>query len=112
MGNKKLDNIFDEEIKKREESSQWSERITSNVFSFIENEQAKKKRIFDIVSYAFPLAAAALLIIALTFGFTSSNESIKQLQASYITTYGISKDTLEYSYDEIDFYIDQYYSQR
>ena len=69
-------------------------------------------RIFDVVSYAFPLAAAAVLIFVLMFGLTSNNESIKQYQASYITTYGISKDTLEYSYDEIDFYIDQYYAER
>ncbi len=110
MGNNEFDRIFDEEIKKRQESSDWSRRLASDVFSTIKEE--RRRRIFDVVSYAFPLAAAAVLFIVLAFGFSPSSDKVEQYITTRLSKSEIVKETSEYTYDEVDFYIDQCYSKR
>ncbi len=110
MGNNDFNRIFDEEVKKRQESSEWSRRLASDVLSTLKEE--RKKRMFDVVSYAFPLAAAAVLFIVLAFGLSPTGDKVEQYITTRLSKSEIVKETSEYTYDEIDFYIDQCYSQR
>lgn len=68
--------IFNREIDRRLENPQWSRQIGSRVITRVRQE--RKKKVVDIASTLFPVAAAAMLAIVLVSQFIYSpvDESI------------------------------------
>ncbi|HON77943.1 MAG TPA: hypothetical protein PK544_05600 [Spirochaetota bacterium] len=91
---------FHEEIDRRLSSSAWSESIAAGVLSAARSE--RKKKIFDITSILFPVAAAAALVLALTFQAgvqrTVTDDSGSLVQMSNVAggdTSGIFNDEID-----------------
>jgi hypothetical protein len=91
---------FNEEIDKRLHSSEWTAAIAAGVMASVRNERDKK--IFDITSILFPIAAAAVLVLALTFQ-GGVRQSVADDSGAPVQMSGVaSGDTSGIFNDEID----------
>jgi hypothetical protein len=111
MSIKEFNRIFEKEIKKRIDSSEWSCLVVSRVFERIKKE--RKSRIINVLSAMFPMAAAALLFIVLSFGIGPSNEQGSDLNfGEVIGVDNVLGNAYSLSYDFVDYYVEVYLSQR
>lgn len=109
MNHDETDRILDKEISEREKSCDWSSQIVTKVFASV--RQGRKKRLIDIASFAFPAAAAAALILVLTFGIDTTDKMLEQYNAG-IALSGTIHESYVLSYDEVDYYINKCFSQK
>jgi len=65
MTSRAPDTRFEHEIESRLASSRWSAMMASTVIARLGAE--RRRRLINTVSYLFPVAAAALLLMAITF---------------------------------------------
>jgi hypothetical protein len=92
--------IFNEEIDKRLRSSEWTASIAAGVISTVRDE--RKKRVYDITSILFPVAAAAVLVLALTFQ-GGLRHSVADDSGALVQMSGVAgEDTSDIFTDEID----------
>ncbi len=111
MSIKKFNRIFEKEIRKRIKNSEWSCLVVSRVFEKIKRE--RKNKIINILSAIFPVAAAALLFIVLTFEIVSKDEAGRDQHFSEVL--GVDSmlgNAYTLSYDFIDYYVEIYLSER
>ena len=111
MSIKEFNRIFEKEIKKRIDSAEWSCLVVSRVLERIKKE--RKNRIINLSSAMFPIAAAALLFIVLSFGTGSNDEQGSDLNfAEVIGVDNVLGNAYSLSYDFVDYYVEVYLSQR
>lgn len=92
--------IFNEEIDRRLHSDEWSASIAAGVMASVRNE--RKKKFYDVTSILFPVAAAAVLVLALTFQAGVHRAVTDDSGASVRAVSAVSVDTTGIFNDEID----------
>lgn len=97
-----LDEIFNNEIKNREESPEWNSRIVSNVLQTVRKE--RRRNIAYIISCSFPVLAAALLFVLIAGLSQKPYDEYELLKGESRVERNLLSNVFDLSYD-IDYYI-------
>ena len=105
MNNEEHERHFDEALDLRERSSLWSAKITGQVFKSV--RPSKGERAVRIFSYAFSLASAAALVLAIMLGAGNEKASQNDVYAYFLTgNQGLIDASSPAFYEGVDLYID------